>query len=169
MTARTWETVSDACNRTSLTSNCYTARQKKHYVPHSQRVRRLFLTQHSSSDAPAAAPRCVRHRNRCHDQFRNLSACVRLLFTFVPQGWRLPAPASVNPVCGHVLREGTAHWTLARDKGRYLIKAPVRRSDHGSLTMSWWAGVGSASLGLREVKSRLELTELASGEPRSIG
>lgn len=59
--------------------------------------------------SPAAAPLCAWHRNRCHDQFCNLSACVRLLFTLVPHGWRLLAPASVNPVCGHVLRGGTAH------------------------------------------------------------
>lgn len=68
----------------------------------------------------AAAPPCARHRNRCHDQSCNLSACVRCslpLFLMVGGSSR---PPPLTPFVATSCREArhTEHTEPnARDKG----------------------------------------------------
>lgn len=129
--------------------------------------------------SPAAVLLCAERRNGRQDQFHNLSACVHRslpLFLVVRGSSRQPPLTPFEATsCGEA-RHGERLFKRHSAKGRtqrvIFNQTAVCRSDSGSLTMTWWVGAslnGSVSFGLREVKSRLEFTGFASGEPRSIG
>lgn len=122
---------------------------------------------------------CAERRDGRQDQFHNLSGCVLCslpLFLVVSGSSRQPPLTPFEATsCGEA-RHGERLFKrhLAKERRQRVIfnQTPVRRSDSGSLTMTWRVGAllnGSVSFGLSEVKSRLEFTGFASGEPRSIG
>lgn len=176
----TWDkcSASQMYNHVFLTSYCYITQQMPLILSAAvQWVQRWFKS--TQRQSPAGVLLCAERRNGRQDQFHNLSGCVLRslpLFLVVSGSSRQPPLTPFEATsCGETRHGERLFKRHSAKEGRQRVifnQTGVRWSDSGSLTMTWWAGAllnGSVSFRLREVKSRLEFTGFASGEPRSIG